>query len=373
MSLSTAPLFAPITLGSLALPNRIVMAPMTRSFSPGGVPGPDVAAYYKRRAAYEVGLIITEGTVIDHPAAANDPRVPRFHGDDALAGWAEVVKEVHAAGGRIMPQLWHTGTMRKVGQEPNPQALPVSASGLFKPGRKIVEPMTTAEIDAIIAAFAKGAADAKRIGFDGIEIHGAHGYLIDQFFWAGTNERTDAWGGDIVTRTRFAAEIVRVCRLAVGPDFPIILRYSQWKQQDYTARLATTPAELDVFLAPLVAAGVDCFHCSNRRFWEPEFPGDASGSTMNLAGWTKKITGKPVITVGSIGLDTDFITTFQGQAAEKSSGNIEILIEMLARQEVDLVAIGRALIADATWALKIKEGRVEDVPRYSAEVLKSLT
>jgi 2,4-dienoyl-CoA reductase-like NADH-dependent reductase (Old Yellow Enzyme family) len=372
MSLSTAPLFTPFQLGSLTLPNRIVMAPMTRSFSPGGVPGPDVAAYYKRRAENGVGLIITEGTVIDHPAAASDPKVPRFHGDDALAGWAHVVKEVHAAGGLIMPQLWHTGTMRKVGAEPNPQALPISPSGLFKPGKQIVEPMTAAEIDGIIGAFAKGASDAKRLGFDGVELHGAHGYLIDQFFWDGTNQRTDAWGGDLVKRTYFAAEIIRVCRIAVGADFPIILRFSQWKQQDYDARLAPTPAELEAFLAPLTAAGIDAFHCSNRRFWEPEFPNETSGAKMNLAGWTKKLTGKPVITVGSIGLDTDFITTFRGQAAEKASGNIETLIDMVARNEVDLVAVGRALIADPAWANKVREGRLADVPRYTPDVLKTL-
>jgi 2,4-dienoyl-CoA reductase-like NADH-dependent reductase (Old Yellow Enzyme family) len=372
MSSSTALLFTPFQLGSLTLPNRIVMAPMTRSFSAGGVPGPDVAAYYKRRAENQVGLIITEGTVIDHPAAASDPRVPRFHGDDALAGWAHVVKEVHAAGGLIMPQLWHTGTMRKVGSEPNPHALPVSPSGLFKPGKKIVEPMTSGEIDSIIGAFAKGAADAKRLGFDGVELHGAHGYLVDQFFWDGTNQRTDAWGGDLVKRTRFAAEIIRVCRIAVGADFPIILRFSQWKQQDYDARLAATPAELDAFLVPLAAAGVDAFHCSNRRFWEPEFPGEPSGATMNLAGWTKKLTGKPVITVGSIGLDTDFITTFQGKTAEKASGNIETLIDMVARGEVDLVAVGRALIADPAWAIKVRDGRLADVPRYTPDVLKTL-
>ena len=163
-----------------------------------------------------------------------------------------------------------------------------------------------------------------------------------------------------------------MCRVAAGDDFPIILRFSQWKQQDYDARLASTPADLEAFLAPLVAAGVDAFHCSNRRFWEPEFPGDAAGPTMNLAGWTKKITGKPVITVGSIGLDTDFITTFKGVAAETSSGNIATLIEMVARGEVDGVAIGRALLADPAWAIKVREGRLADVPRYTPDVLKSL-
>ncbi|MFI4941072.1 MAG: 12-oxophytodienoate reductase, partial [Burkholderiales bacterium] len=106
-----APLFKPFLSNNLILPNRVVMAPMTRSFSPGGVPGADVAAYYRRRAENGVGLIITEGTLINHPAATNDPRVPRFHGADALAGWANVVAAVHAAGGKIMPQIWHIGTV----------------------------------------------------------------------------------------------------------------------------------------------------------------------------------------------------------------------------------------------------------------------
>jgi 2,4-dienoyl-CoA reductase-like NADH-dependent reductase (Old Yellow Enzyme family) len=368
MTISTTPLFQPFSVKSLTIPNRIVMAPMTRSFSPGGVPGPDVATYYRRRAENGVGLIITEGTVVAHPAAANDPKVPRFHGADALAEWAKVREAVQAAGGRIMPQLWHTGTMRKVGQEPNPEVAPVSASGLFKPGKKVVEPMSQGEIDAVISAFAQGAADAKRLGFDGIEIHGAHGYLIDQFFWAGTNERTDSWGGDVAGRTSFAAAIVRACRSAVGPAFPIFLRFSQWKQQDYTARLAPSPDDLGRFLAPLVEAGVDVFHCSTRRFWEPEFP----GSDMNLAGWAKKLTGKPTVTVGSIGLDNDFISTFRGQSAEKAGANIERLIEMVAKGEVDLVAVGRALLADPELVDKLRSGRLGDIPRYTPEVLHKL-
>src|SRR3954471_7386160 len=104
-------LFRPFRVHDLKLANRIVMAPMTRSFSPGGVPGPDVAAYYRRRAEGGVGLILTEGTGVAHAAALSDAKVPRFHGADALAGWAQVLAGVHAAGGRIMPQLWHVGTM----------------------------------------------------------------------------------------------------------------------------------------------------------------------------------------------------------------------------------------------------------------------
>ena len=367
MPLSSAPLFTPFSSRNLTLPNRVVMAPMTRSFSPGGVPGADVAAYYRRRAENGVGLIVTEGTLINHPAATNDPRVPRFHGEDALAGWAAVVAQVHAAGGKIMPQLWHIGAVRKTDDLPNPGMPPISPSGLFKPGKKVGEPMGESEIADVIAAFAQAAADARRLGFDGIELHGAHGYLIDQFFWEGTNQRSDKYGGDIVRRTRFAVEIVEACRRAVGDDFPIMLRISQWKQQDYSARLARTPEELSQFLAPLVAAGVDIFHCSTRRFWEPEF----EGSSLNLAGWVKRLSNRPTITVGSVGLDNDMFSAFRGEGSGVAS--IDRLIDMLKRDEFDLVAVGRALLVDPAWAAKVREGRMDQLLPFTSEALKTLS
>ena len=110
-------LFEPFRLGNLELPTRVVMAPMTRSFSPGGVPNSKVIEYYRRRAAAGVGLIITEGTTVNHPAANGYPNVPRFYNEDALAGWKKVVDAVHAEGGRIVPQLWHVGNVRKLGTE----------------------------------------------------------------------------------------------------------------------------------------------------------------------------------------------------------------------------------------------------------------
>jgi len=366
MTLSTEPLFRPFHHGALALANRIVMAPMTRSFSPGGVPTAEVAAYYRRRAEGGVGLIVTEGTVVDHPAAANDPNVPRFHGEDALAGWARVVTEVHAAGGRIAPQLWHVGTMRKPGDLPNAEVAPVGPSGLYKAGKPLGTPLTDAEIAGIIEAFGRAAATARRLGFDAIELHGAHGYLIDQFFWSGTNQRADRFGGDLAARTRFAVEIVRACRAACGPDFPIILRFSQWKQQDFTARLASSPDDLALFLAPLADAGVDIFHCSTRRFWEPEF----EGSDLNLAGWTRKLTGLPTITVGSVSLDEDFFAAFRGKAAAVTG--IDRLIEMVARDEVDLVAVGRALLVDPAWPSKVRSGQLDRLNPFHPEALNSL-
>ncbi|MDF2669986.1 MAG: 12-oxophytodienoate reductase [Paenibacillus sp.] len=363
---SVQPLFESFALGSLTLRNRIVMAPMTRSFSPNGIPDLNVAAYYRRRAENGVGLIVTEGTAINHPAAVENERIPNFHGS-ALEGWARVVKEVHEAGGRIVPQLWHVGMTRKIGSSPNPEALPIGPSGLDLAGNKVTEPMTEAEIASVIEAFGQAAADAKKLGFDGVEIHAAHGYLIDQFFWERTNRRTDRYGGDRIARTRFAVEIIESVRKAVGPDYPIILRFSQWKSSDYTAKLAETPEELGQFLAPLAAAGVDVFHCSTRRFWEPEF----EGSELNLAGWTKKLTGKPTITVGSVGLNEVFTSAFtEGKGAHNT--NIDELIERLERKEFDLVAVGRSLLVDPAWATKIQEGRIEELKPFTVDALRTL-
>ncbi|WP_135554744.1 NADH:flavin oxidoreductase [Paenibacillus cymbidii] len=361
------PLFTPYSIGKLTLPNRIVMAPMTRTFSPHGMPGADVAQYYRRRAENGVGLIVTEGTVINHPSAADHPNVPQFYGR-ALDGWSSVVEQVHAAGGRIFPQLWHVGMARKVGNPPHPEALPVGPSGIDLSGNQISEPMSQSDILSVIEAFAQAAAHAKLLGFDGIEIHGAHGYLIDQFFWKQTNRRTDRYGGDSFEgRTRFAVEIIRAIRHAVGPDFPIALRISQWKNANYTAKLAETPEQLSSFLEPLTAAGVDMYHCSTRRFWEPEF----AGSDLNLAGWVKSLTGRPTITVGSVGLNEEFIGSFApGQVSEVTG--LDGLIERLERNEFDLVAVGRSLLVDPEWAMKIRNGRFDERKPFTVEALRTL-
>lgn len=360
-------LFRPFDLGDFSLPNRIVMAPMTRSHSPGGVPGPDVAAYYRRRAEGGVGLIVTEGTYIAHPTAGFDPNVPRLYGREALAGWRRVLDEVHSAGGRIFPQLWHVGISYGPNSVFADGVQPVGPSGLRKPGESGGRAMTKADIDQVIAAYGVSALAAKQTGFDGVEIHGAHGYLIDQFFWEGTNQRTDRYGGDTAARTRFAVEVIEEVRRAVGPDFPLVLRFSQWKLQDYDARLARTPLELERFLKPLVDAGVDIFHCSTRRFWDSEF----EGSALNLAGWTKKLSGMPTITVGSVSLNEDFMTSFQTDGTTGVTG-LDELLERLAVGEFDLVALGRALIVNPSWPEQVRNGELASLLPFSRTALNAL-
>lgn len=358
----------PVTINGLTVPNRIAMAPMTRVFSPGGVPGADVASYYGRRAAAGVGLIVTEGTYVGHETAGDLDGVPRFAGEEQLAGWAKVVEAVHAGGGTIVPQLWHIGTVRQQGKL-FPDAPVFGPSGLRPDGTEAEggRAMTQADIDEVIAAFAKSAAEAERIGMDGVEIHGAHGYLIDQFLWERTNRRTDAYGGDLVARTKFAAEVVAAVRDSVSADFPVIFRYSQWKQEAYDARLAETPQELEALLSPLVAAGVDAFHASTRRYWQAEF----DGSELNLAGWTKKLTGKPTITVGSVGLDGEFLAAFAGEGATLKG--IDDLLNSLEADEFDLVAVGRALLQDPEWAAKVLDGRLGELKAFERMALGSLS
>ena len=360
-------LFEPFQLKSLNLRNRIVMAPMTRSFSPNGIPTPDVSRYYAKRAAREVGLILSEGTVIDRPSSSADPDVPHFYGEQALKGWQQVIEDVHAVGGSMAPQLWHQGIMENHHSGWLPPAPFEGPSEWNRPGFANGVAMTAADIEATILAFGRAAADAKRLGFDSVEIHGAHGYLIDQFFWAPTNTRTDGYGGKTLTeRSRFAVEVVKEVRRQVGEDFTIIMRLSQWKPTDYTNKLAKTPQEMEAWLQLLTDAGVDIFHCSQRRFWEPEF----EGSDLNFAGWAKKLTGKTTITVGSVGLSGEFLAAFRGE----SSGLIALdeLLRRFDRGDFDLVAVGRALLADPDWLLKIKLGRGDELQGFSKEALAEL-
>lgn len=368
-------LFRPLTIGGLSLANRLVMAPMTRCFAPGGMLSPQAAEYYARRARHGIGLIITEGTWIPHFAASDDENVPQFFGERALAAWAIVLAEVHKAGGKIIPQLWHVGQTVKppleglYGKQAFSDCERVGPSGIVGgmgvPLSKTGIPMTQAEIDAVTEAYVQSAISAYQMGFDGIELHGAHGYLIDQFFWKSTNRRTDSYGGGAERRARFAAEIVAEIRKKTSPDFPIVLRISQWKSQDYDAKIAESPHELERLLTPLVIAGVDIFDCSQRRYWEPEFDGP-----LNLAGWTRKVTGKPTISVGSVGLKKDVVTTLKGESSDTT--DIDRALEMMERGDFDLLAIGRSLIADAEWPHKVRDKAYDKLVPYTPDLLTSL-
>ena len=365
---NVAPLFQPFRLRNLQLKNRIAMAPMTRSHSPGGFPNDENVAYYARRAANDVGLIISEGTLTRRRGASNDANIPLFWGEPALQGWKRVIDAVHAAGGKMAPQLWHQGMSRKPGTGHFPDAPCDGPSGITLLGKQVSEPPSEAEVLDMAQAYADAAGDAKRLGFDCIELHGAHAYLIDEFFWERTNQRTDRFGGSIEKRAEFAAEIIRRCRVAVG-DLPIIIRISQWKSVDYAAKVAINPQELERWVGVLKDAGVDVIHCSQRRILEPEFPDVDGPKGLNLAGWVKKLTGLPTISVGSVGLTSEFTGAFRGEGSAK--GNLDEVIARLAKGEFDLVAVGRALLQDPEWVVKVKQGRFDELRDYDAKALQT--
>lgn len=353
-------LFTPYSLAGMALRNRFVMAPMTRGFSPGGVPGEDVAAYYRRRAEGEVGLIISEGVGVNDLTALGTPGAPVISTDAAVHGWSKVIKGVKAAGGHMGLQLWHEGPFRAGNQIEHPDLANWSPSGMKMPGKKLWEPMSEDEIDTAINEYAYGALVCKELGFDCAEFHGAHSYLIDSFFFAGTNERSDKWGGaTLAERTEFACEIIRRARKLVGPDFPLIIRISQWKQQNFDFALANTADEMSAWLSPMADAGIDSFHCSQRRFWEPAL----EGSDLNFAGWAQKLTGLPAISVGSVGLSGEFVAAMGGEESEPTS--LDKLTTRMNAGEFDLIAVGRALLQDPQWVVKIRQGRTNELQRFS--------
>ncbi len=350
-------LFTPFDVRGLHLQSRFVMSPMSYYKNDAAMPNDEFARYHAERAATSLGLTITGATAIDRVAANNHPNLAELT-PRTLDAWRRVVDAVHAAGGPIAMQLWHAGALFRIMPSHRPGPLE-SPSGLVEPGETVGAPMSDDEVVACIDAFATAARQSRQIGFDAVEIHAAHGFLIDEFFWAGTNRRDDRWGGaTLAERSAFALEVVRAVRHAVGPELPVLLRISQWKEQDYAVKLAGTPEELVEWLGPLVDAGVDVVHCSQRRFWLPEFPD--RDPELNLAGWVRRELGVPTITVGSVGLDTDVMSFFNG--AEARWQPLDELVRRFERGDFDLVAVGRALLADPRWVDHIRDGHAPADP-----------
>lgn len=349
------PLFTPFTINRLTLPNRFVMPGMQRQWCDDGVPQPRLADYYRERVEGGVGLIITESCAVDHPSSTQVPFFCRIN-DATMRPWERCFDAVNRAGGRMFLQLWHEGAVRKEG-------LILSPSGLVHAGKPNGQTATLADLDAIRDAFVRGAIAAREIGAAGVEVHACHGYLLDQFLWSETNRRDDGYGGDDIRhRVRFPAEIVRAIREALGPQFPISFRFSQWKEVNFNARVVPTPDDLATMLHILRGAGVDVFHASARYFWIPEW----TGSDLGIAGWTKSFTDAPVIAVGSVGLDTDVMDNFFGKEA-KSTGEpgLAELLRRFNNGEFDLISVGRSLIGDPQWVNKVRDGRLSDIRMFT--------
>lgn len=365
--LDLSPLYQPFQLGSLTLPNRFVMPAMTRMWCSEGRPLPQLTEFYCRRAAGGVALLMTEGCIVDHPAGTQNPVLGRVD-ETTVDAWAECAAAVKAAGSPMLVQLAHEGAIRQEGGEGPYAHLPsLSPSGLAAPGKKNGRAATQEELEEIKEGFVRSSLLAQQAGFAGVEIHAAHSSLLDQFLWAKINQRTDGLGGpDIANRVRFPAEIIRAVRKAVGPDFVLTFRFSQWKEADYEATIVDSPDELRILVEALSSTGVDALHASTRRFWKPEWP----GSDLGLAGWTKSFTDLPVIAVGSVGLDIDVMTNLSNDEANSTGADgLAKLIRRFNNGEFDLISVGRSLIGDPDWIKKIRMGRFDDIRLFAKKDL----
>ncbi len=350
--------FSPVTLGPLTLRNRVVMAPLTRqAASPDGTPTAAMAAYYARRARGGLGMIITEGTFpCDEFGAAAYLGQPGIATAGHVAGWRAVADAIHAHGVPAILQLMHGGRVS------DPRCLhageaPVSASATQSPGwvlytdsdrekldrgiagdwPKVTFPparaLSEAEIGAVAAGFAAAAARAVEAGFDGVEIHGANGYLIYQFLHPATNHRTDAYGGDATRNAAMAKLVCARVRDAIGPAKLITLRVSQDGVDDFTGAWPGGVGYARALGAALADCAADALHWSSFAWSQNRDAADPTPMPQAL----REASGKPVIVNGGIADGADAAAVLAGGAG-------------------DAVAVGRPLFAHPDWAHIVRSG-----------------
>lgn len=335
-------LFKPCRIGSLSLPNRITLAPMTRtSAEPSGLVNDRMVRYYTRFAAGGFGLVITEGTYPDLAHSQAYENQPGIADEEQAASWRPVVEAVHRAGGRIVCQLMHGGALmqynRFVREALAPSAVKPKGRQLEEHGGNgefaVPREMTNEDIEAVIEGFESAALRAKRVGFDGVEVHAANGYLLDQFLSEGINLRTDEYGGSTANRVRLTVRVLEAIRRAVGPDFVVGVRISQGKVNDFDHRWHGGAEDARIIFQALAAAQADYIHTTEYKAFRPAF-GD-EGPT--LAALAKAYGGLPVIANGKLG---------DPERAER----------LLADGDADLAAIGTTALVNPDWPCRVKAG-----------------
>ncbi|MEK7469988.1 MAG: alkene reductase [Planctomycetota bacterium] len=328
--------FAPFTLGPLTLPNRIVMSPMTRSRSIGNIPGPIVATYYAQRAS--AGLIVTEGTS-PSPNGLGYARIPGIYSPAQVAGWKEVTAAVHAKGGRIFLQIMHTG---RVG---HPLNLPAGAeivgpSAVVAKGKMFTDQeglqphpvpreMTLEDIKTAIREFVQGAKNAREAGFDGVELHSANGYLMEQFINPGSNRRDDAYGGTIEKRSRFALEVAAGVAAAIGKD-RVGIRLSPYGVFNDIAPFPEIDAVYTSLAKELGGLGLACLHIVDHTSMGAPKVDPATVDRMRAA--------------------------FKGATILSGGYTLERANQDLAAGRGDLIAFGRPFLANPDLPERLRTG-----------------
>ncbi|GGD84530.1 alkene reductase [Croceicoccus mobilis] len=339
-----SPLFEPVRIGAQEIRNRIVMAPLTRSrATEANVPTAMMADYYAQRA--DAGLIISEATAVD-PLGMGWYRVPGIWSDEMIAGWRGVIEAVHAKGGRMFLQLWHMGRLvlpdyigGQLPMAPSPIAAegetfaprPEGDDGLFLPMKPYVIPreMNQSDIDSVVTAFGRGAANAVKAGFDGVEVHGANGYIIDQFLQSKTNRRTDAYGGSVENRTRFLREVLDAVSEQIAPD-RIGLRISP------TSERKGMGDEDPTALARAIGALCRDYGLAYIHLIEP------------IASGFMERPDKPVL--------NDLAAAFGGTVIQNGSFDAETAAMAIAGGQAAAISFGRPYIANPDLVSRFREG-----------------
>ncbi|MFC7395556.1 NADH:flavin oxidoreductase [Scopulibacillus cellulosilyticus] len=349
-------LFETITLGNIALKNRVGVAPLTRtSATYEGLATDQMVSYYTSFARGGFGLIITEGIYTDDKYSQGYSNQPGIVYDEQVQAWKKVVDSVHQAGAKVFAQLIHAGALtqgnRFVQETIAPSAIQPKGEQAEIYGGKGPYPTpreaTKEEITEVINGFVNAAKNTKAAGFDGIEIHGANGYILDEFLTDYTNKRTDEYGGSTENRVRLLVEVSKAIREAVGQDFTIGIRISQAKVNDFAHKWAGKEKDAEIIFGQLGQAGLDFIHVTEYKAWLPAFPAGEdivethssfNGNGASLAALAKKY----------------------GKISVIANGHLEDpakAIEIVEKGEADMITLGRGALANHDWVNKVKSGK----------------
>lgn len=337
--LNTDILYQPLCIGPVELANRIAVAPMTRtSAHADGRVTEDMVRYYERFAEGGFALLITEGTYPDEAWSQGYLNQPGIANEEQAASWRPVVERVHAAGARIVMQLMHAGAQTQGNRFKTDTVGPSSLApkgeqlGIYRGSGPFPTPraMFAEEIREAIALFARAAERARDAGFDGVEVHGANGYLLDQFLTDYMNVRTDTYGGSTENRVRLMAQVCAAVRRAVGPDFVVGVRISQAKVSDYAHKWAGREEDARIIFETLGSTGVDYIHTTEHHASEPAWEGGHP-----LVHYAKRFGGVGVMANGGLG----------------SPG---IAVRLLQSGDADLVSIGKSALANRAWPRHVR-------------------
>ncbi|MDB5869262.1 MAG: NADH:flavin oxidoreductase [Polaromonas sp.] len=342
-----AGLFTPLRLGAgLSLSNRLVVAPMTRvSATADGHATAQMGDYYEAFAAGGFGLVITEGIYTDKAHAQGYLFQPGLADDAQLDAWRTVVDRVHAHGGRIVAQLMHAGALsqgnpHRITTKGPSAVLPTGQQMAFYRGEgpyRMPEAMSADDISEAVEGFAQAARRAQEAGFDGVEVHGANGYLLDQFLTTHTNLREDRYGGSLANRLRLTVDVIQAVRRSTTKRFVVGVRTSQGKVNDFTHKWEGGEADAAQIFGMLGALPIDYLHTTEFEAWRPAF-GEHGPSLAALA---RRHVSVPVLANGSL------------HEATQADG-------VVARQEADFVSLGRGALTHADWPTRLRVGEVHE-------------